>query len=174
MTDNWGSYILPVMVVGIVAFGLFKKIKVFDSFMSGARKGLHTVYELMPSITGLVVAVTMLKESGAMDILSDLLSPVTSFFGVPKEITPMALLSPVSGGGSLSLFENVLKTYGPDSFVGQVASVVMGSTDTTLYAVAVYYAAVNIKNTRHTLISGLTADFLSLVLSAFFIRLTVG
>lgn len=174
MTDNWGSYILPVMVVGIVAFGLFKKVKVFDSFMSGARKGLHTVYELMPSITGLVVAVTMLKESGAMDILSDLLSPVTSFFGVPKEITPMALLSPVSGGGSLSLFENVLKTYGPDSFVGQVASVVMGSTDTTLYAVAVYYAAVNIKNTRHTLISGLTADFLSLVLSAFFIRLTVG
>ena len=164
MTDNWGSYILPVMVVGIVAFGLFKKVKVFDSFMSGARKGLHTVYELMPSITGLVVAVTMLKESGAMDILSDLLSPVTSFFGVPKEITPMALLSPVSGGGSLSLFENVLKTYGPDSFVGQVASVVMGSTDTTLYAVAVYYAAVNIKNTRHTLISGLTADFLSLVL----------
>ena len=162
------------MVVGIVAFGLFKKVKVFDSFMSGARKGLHTVYELMPSITGLVVAVTMLKESGAMDILSDLLSPVTSFFGVPKEITPMALLSPVSGGGSLSLFENVLKTYGPDSFVGQVASVVMGSTDTTLYAVAVYYAAVNIKNTRHTLISGLTADFLSLVLSAFFIRLTVG
>lgn len=174
MMDNWGSYILPVMVVGIVAFGLFKKVKVFDSFMSGARKGLHTVYELMPSITGLVVAVTMLKESGAMDILSDLLSPVTSFFGVPKEITPMALLSPVSGGGSLSLFENVLKTYGPDSFVGQVASVVMGSTDTTLYAVAVYYAAVNIKNTRHTLISGLTADFLSLVLSAFFIRLTVG
>ena len=174
MTDNWGSYILPVMVVGIVAFGFFKKVKVFDSFMSGARKGLHTVYELMPSITGLVVAVTMLKESGAMDILSDLLSPVTSFFGVPKEITPMALLSPVSGGGSLSLFENVLKTYGPDSFVGQVASVVMGSTDTTLYAVAVYYAAVNIKNTRHTLISGLTADFLSLVLSAFFIRLTVG
>ena len=174
MTDNWGSYILPVMVVGIVAFGLFKKVKVFDSFMSGARKGLHTVYELMPSITGLVVAVTMLIESGAMDILSDLLSPVTSFFGVPKEITPMALLSPVSGGGSLSRFENVLKTYGPDSFVGQVASVVMGSTDTTLYAVAVYYAAVNIKNTRHTLISGLTADFLSLVLSAFFIRLTVG
>lgn len=174
MADNWGSYILPIMVVGIVAFGLYKKVKVFDCFMTGAKKGLHTVYELMPSITGLVVAVSMLKESGAMDIVSGLLRPVTSIFGVPPEITPMALLSPVSGGGSLSLFESVLKNYGPDSFIGQVASVVMGSTDTTLYAVTVYYAAVNIKNTRHTLVAGLTADFMSLVLSVFFVKLTVG
>lgn len=174
MADNWGSYVLPCMIVGIVAFGLYKRVKVFDCFMLGAKKGLHTVYELMPSITGLVVAVSMLKESGAMEIISSVLRPVTSIFGVPEEITPMALLSPVSGGGSLSLFENVLKNYGPDSFVGQVASVVMGSTDTTLYAVTVYYAAANIKNTRHTLLAGLTADFMSLVLSAFFVRLTVG
>ena len=129
---------------------------------------------MLSSITGLVVAVSMLKESGAMDILSSVLKPITSLFGVPEEITPMALLSPVSGGGSLSLFESILKSYGADSFIGQVASVVMGSTDTTLYAVTVYYAAVNIKNTRHTLISGLAADFMSLALSAFFVRLTVG
>ncbi len=173
MPDNFGSYILPVMVVGIVLFGLIKKVKVFDCFMSGAKKGLHTVYELLPSITGLVVAVTMLKESGAMEIISSFLSPVTALFGVPDEITPMALLSPISGGGSLTLFESVLKTHGPDSFIGQVASVVMGSTDTTLYAVTVYYSAVGIKNTRHTLFAGLTADFLSLVLSAYFVRLTV-
>ena len=174
MADNWGAYVMPVMVVGIVTFGLVKKVKVFDCFMSGAKKGLHTVYELLPSITGLVVAVSMLKESGAMDIISSFLKPITSLFGVPEQITPMALLSPISGGGSLSLFESVLKSYGPDSFIGQVASVVMGSTDTTLYAVTVYYAAVNIKNTRHTLISGLAADFMSLVLSALFVRLTVG
>lgn len=173
MLDKLGSYILPIMVVGIVTFGLVKKVKVFDCFMKGAKKGLFTVYELLPSITGLVLAVTMLKESGAMDIMSSLLSPITSFFGVPDEITPMALLSPISGGGSLTLFESVLKTYGPDSFIGQVASVVMGSTDTTLYAVTVYYSAIGIKNTRHTLMAGLTADFMSLVLSAFFVRMTV-
>lgn len=173
MLDKLGSYILPMMVVGIVVFGLVKKVKVFDCFMTGAKKGLFTVYELLPSITGLVLAVTMLKESGAMDIMSALLSPITSFFKVPDEITPMALLSPISGGGSLTLFESVLKTYGPDSFIGQVASVVMGSTDTTLYAVTVYYSAIGIKNTRHTLMAGLTADFMSLVLSAFFVRLTV-
>lgn len=173
MLDRIGSYILPLMVVGIVIFGLIKKVKVFDCFMKGAKKGLITVYELLPSITGLVLAVTMLKESGAMDILSSFLSPITSFFGVPDEITPMALLSPISGGGSLTLFESVLKTHGPDSFIGQVASVVMGSTDTTLYAVTVYYSAVGIKNTRHTLMAGLTADFMSLVLSALFVRMTV-
>lgn len=173
MLDKLGSYILPIMVVGIVVFGLVKKVKVFDCFMTGAKKGLFTVYELLPSITGLVLAVTMLKESGAMDILSAFLSPITSFFKVPDEITPMALLSPISGGGSLTLFESVLKTYGPDSFIGQVASVVVGSTDTTLYAVTVYYSAIGIKNTRHTLMAGLTADFMSLVLSAFFVRLTV-
>lgn len=173
MIDKLGSYILPIMVVGIVVFGLIKKVKVFDCFMKGAKKGLFTVYELLPSITGLVLAVTMLKESGAMDILSSFISPITSFFGVPNEITPIALLSPISGGGSLTLFESVLKTYGPDSFIGQVASVVMGSTDTTLYAVTVYYSAVGIKNTRHTLMAGLTADFMSLVLSAFFVKLTV-
>lgn len=173
MLDKLGSYILPIMVVGIVVFGLIKKVKVFDCFMKGAKKGLFIVYELLPSITGLVLAVTMLKESGAMDILSSLLSPITSFFKVPDEITPMALLSPISGGGSLTLFESVLKAYGPDSFIGQVASVVMGSTDTTLYAVTVYYSAIGIKNTRHTLMAGLTADFMSLVLSAFFVRLTV-
>lgn len=173
MLDKLGNYILPIMVVGIVVFGLVKKVKVFDCFMTGAKKGLFTVYELLPSITGLVLAVTMLKESGAMDILSAFLSPITSFFKVPDEITPMALLSPISGGGSLTLFESVLKTYGPDSFIGQVASVVMGSTDTTLYAVTVYYSAIGIKNTRHTLMAGLTADFMSLVLSAFFVRLTV-
>lgn len=174
MLDALGAYVLPVMVVSIVLFALVKKIKVFDCFMKGAKKGLHTVYELLPSITGLVVAVTMLKASGGMDLISALLSPVTQLFGVPDEITPMALLSPISGGGSLSLFESVLKTHGPDSFIGQVASVVMGSTDTTLYAVTVYYSAINIKNTRHTLQAGLVADFLSLVLSSFFVRLTIG
>lgn len=170
---GFDSYLLPLMVVGTVIFGMVKKVRVFDCFMEGAKKGIHTLYELLPGITGLVVAVTMLKSSGAMDLISRALSPMTRLLGVPDEITPMALLSPISGGGSLTLFESVLKSYGPDSFIGQVASVLMGSTDTTLYAVTVYYAAVNIKNTRHTLFAGLCADFASLVLSAFFVRLTV-
>ncbi len=173
MLDALGIYVLPTMVVAIVLFGLIKRVKVFDCFMQGAKKGLFTLYELLPSITGLVVAVTMLRKSGAMEFISSILSPITSLLGVPDEITPMGLLSPISGGGSLSLFESVLKEYGPDSFIGQVSSVVMGSTDTTLYAVAIYYSAINVKNTRHTLVAGLCADFLSLVLSSFFVKMTI-
>ena len=173
MMDLIGEWMLPLMVVSIVLFGLFKKVRVFDCFMEGAKKGLKTVYDLLPTITGLVVAVTMLKESGAMALIAKAFSPVAALLGVPEETVPMALLSPISGGGSLSLFESVLKSDGPDSFLGQVASVLMGSTDTTLYAVTVYYAAISIKNTRHTLYAGLAADFASFVLSPLFVRLTL-
>lgn len=173
MMDIIGIWVLPVMVVLIVAFGLFKKVKVFDLFMSGAKKGLMTVYDLLPTITGLVVAVTMLKASGGMELIAKAFSPVASLLGVPQETVPMALLSPVSGGGSLSLFESVLKSDGPDSFLGQVASVLMGSTDTTLYAVTVYYSTIGIKKTRHTLYAGLAADFASFVLSPLFVKLTL-
>lgn len=173
MMDIIGEWVLPLMVVSIVVFGLYKKVRVFDCFMEGAKKGLKTVYDLLPTITGLVVAVTMLKQSGGMELIAKAFSPVAALLGVPEDMVPMALLSPISGGGSLSLFESVLKSDGPDSFLGQVASVLMGSTDTTLYAVTVYYAAVGIKNTRHTLYAGLAADFASFVLSPLFVRLTL-
>ena len=173
MMDIIGEWVLPLMVVSIVIFGLYKKVRVFDCFMEGAKKGLITVYDLLPTITGLVVAVTMLKQSGGMELIAKAFSPVAALLGVPEDTVPMALLSPISGGGSLSLFESVLKSDGPDSFLGQVASVLMGSTDTTLYAVTVYYAAVGIKNTRHTLYAGLAADFASFVLSPLFVRLTL-
>lgn len=168
-----GMWALPVMVVSIVVFGLFKKVKVFDCFIKGAKEGLRTVYNLLPTITGLVLAITMLKASGGMDLIAKLFSPVSQLLGIPSEVTPMALISPVSGGGSVSLFENVLKEYGPDSFLGRVGSVLMGSTDTTLYAVTVYFSAVGIKRTRHTLYAGLLADFTSFVLSSFFVRMTL-
>ena len=173
MMDIIGEWVLPLMVVSIVIFGLYKKVRVFDCFIEGAKKGLKTVYDLLPTITGLVVAVTMLKQSGGMELIAKAFSPVAALLGVPEDTVPMALLSPISGGGSLSLFESVLKSDGPDSFLGQVASVLMGSTDTTLYAVTVYYAAVGIKNTRHTLYAGLAADFASFVLSPLFVRLTL-
>ena len=173
MMDIIGEWVLPLMVVSIVIFGLYKKVRVFDCFMEGAKKGLRTVYDLLPTITGLVVAVTMLKQSGGMELITKAFSPVAALLGVPEDTVPMALLSPISGGGSLSLFESVLKSDGPDSFLGQVASVLMGSTETTLYAVTVYYAAVGIKNTRHTLYAGLAADFASFVLSPLFVRLTL-
>lgn len=168
-----GSWVLPSLVVLIVLFGLFKKVDVFDSFVEGARDGAKTVYKLMPSMVGLVLAVTMLKQSGGMDIIARLLSPVAKLFSMPPDVLPMALLSPVSGGGSISLFENVLKSFGPDSFEGRVASVLASSTETTFYAVTVYYSAIGIKNTRHTLYAGLLGDFTAFALCSFFVSLTI-
>lgn len=173
MADLLSYWVLPVTVTATVLFGLWKRVKVFDCFMEGAKRGLHTVYELLPSITGLVVAVTMLKASGALTILADVFGPFAERLNIPSEIIPMALISPVSGGGSMTFFEQVLKEHGPDSFLGQVASVLMGSTDTTLYAVTVYYSAIGIKNTRHTLYAGLLADFTTFLLASFFVRLTL-
>ena len=173
MLDKVSYWILPVVVVGTVALGLIKKIKVFDCFMQGAKKGIATVYELLPSLTGLVVAVTMLRASGALVIFADAFVPVAEKLNIPSEVIPMALISPVSGGGSMSFFEQTLKDFGADSFLGQVASVLMGSTDTTLYAVTVYYAAVGIKKARHTVYAGLAADFTCFLLAPFFVRMTL-
>ena len=173
MLDKVSYWILPAVVVGTVALGLIKKIKVFDCFMQGAKKGITTVYELLPSLTGLVVAVTMLRASGALVIFADALAPVAEKLNIPSEVIPMALISPVSGGGSMSFFEQTLKDFGADSFLGQVASVLMGSTDTTLYAVTVYYAAVGIKKARHTVYAGLAADFTCFLLAPFFVRMTL-
>ena len=174
LLDALSYWVLPVTITATVVYGLYKKVKIFDCFMSGVKKGLHTVYELLPSITGLVVAVTMLKASGALTILADVFSPVAEKLNIPPDVIPMALISPVSGGGSMTFFEQVLKEHGPDSFLGQVASVLMGSTDTTLYAVTVYYSAIGIKKTRHTLYAGLIADFTCFLLASFFVRLTLG
>ena len=173
MLQMIGSWVLPSMVVLIVLFGFIKKVNVFDSFIEGARDGVKTVYKLMPSMVGLVLAVTMLKQSGGMELIAKLLSPAAKIFSMPPDILPIALLSPVSGGGSLSLFENVLKNFGPDSFEGRVASVLASSTETTFYAVTVYYSAIGIKNTRHTLYAGLMGDFTAFALCSLFVRLTI-
>lgn len=173
MLDALSYWVLPLTVTATVLLGLVKKVKVFDCFMEGAKRGLMTVYELLPSITGLVVAVTMLKASGALTVFADAFAPVAEKLNIPSEVVPMALISPVSGGGSMTFFEQVLKEHGPDSFLGQVASVLMGSTDTTLYAVTVYYSAIGIKKTRHTLYAGLIADFTCFLIASFFVRLTL-
>ena len=171
MINRIAEWVLPLAVALTFAAGFFRGVGVFEAFSEGAKKGLKTVYGIFPTVMALVVAVTMLRESGAMELIAGVFSPVASFLGVPEQIIPIGLLTPVSGGGSLSLFRDVLETEGPDSFAGKVASVLMGSTDTTFYAVSIYFGAVGIKRTRHTLMAGLAADFTSLVLSSLFIKI---
>lgn len=169
-----GSAVLPLVIAAIVLFGLGKGVKIFDAFLEGAKEGLTTVKNILPSVVGLVVAVGMLKSSGGLDVIVKLLSPLSGITGIPEEIMPLAVLNPISGGGALSMYELILENYGPDSFQGRVASVMMGATETTFYAVAVYFGSVGIRKTRHTIFAGLMADFTSFVASAWTVRLFFG
>lgn len=169
-----GAWILPVVVIGIVVSGIVKKVPVFDCFIEGAKDGITTMWKLMPTLVGLVVAVSMLKSSGGLDFLTWLLSPFAKTTNIPNEVMPLAVVTPLSGSGSLAVFENILKSFGPDSYIGRVASVMMGSTETTFYCVSMYYGSVGVKKSRHTIPAALAADFVSFAMSAFSVRLLMG
>lgn len=171
--SSFTDYILPFIVAMIVGFGAIKGLNVFDVFLDGAKSGFKTVLGITPALIGLIVAVNMLKSSGGLDVISNIFEPFCSFLKIPKEITPLAILSPISGSGAISMFETILKEYGPDSFVGRCASIIMGSTETTFYAITLYYGSCNIKNTRHTLPSAICADLVSFVFSSFAVKLFI-
>ncbi len=165
---------IPVFVAIVIVIGLIKKVPLFDAFVDGAKKGLQILLNIAPTLVGLIVAVDMLKASGAMEMLCDFVTPMADALGFPKEIVPMVLLRPVSGGGSTALLTSIYMDCGPDSFAGQVASVLAGSTETTFYAIAVYFGSVNVKKIRHTLVAALSADFTAAVMAVLTVRLLLG
>ena len=164
--EKMTGYILPCVTAAIVLFGAAKGIKVFDVFVSGAKKGFDSAVKLLPPLMGLVLGVTMLRQSGALDVIIRIFEPLATLSGIPKDVIPLTVLSPISGSGSLTMFEQILKTFGPDSIEGRVASIIMGSTETTFYAVTVYYGSVGIKKSGCTVPAALLADMTSFVASA--------
>ncbi len=161
------AFILPIITALIIIFGLFRGVRVFDCFLSGAKKGFRSAVGLLPPLVGLVLGVTMLRESGALSVITKMLEPIARFSKIPVEVLPLTVLSPVSGSGSLTMFEQILRDFGPDSIQGRVASIIMGSTETTFFAVTVYYGSVGIKKSGCTVPAALLADMTSFVMSAF-------
>lgn len=170
MTDI-SNYILPIFLLIIIGFGFYKKIDVFGTFVDGARKGFNVFLSILPSLTALFLAVQVLKSSQGIDLITKLLTPISNLLKIPAETLPLCILSPISGGGSLSVYESIISEYGPDSYMGRVVSVMMGSTETTFYAIAVYFGAVGVKKIRHTALCSLCADLTSFILAGFFVRL---
>lgn len=162
---------VPAMFFTIIVFGLVRHVKVYDCFIEGAADGLKTVVRIIPPIIGLMVAVAMLRASGALDIIGHLLRPITSLIGMSDDLLPLALLRPVSGGGSIGILTDLVNRFGPDTLVGRTASVMMGSTETTFYTLTVYFGSVGIKNTRHALPSALFADMAGIVASVVVCRM---
>lgn len=168
------SLIMPVFAVIIILFGLVRRVPVFDAFLTGAREGAQTLWRIAPTILGLIFAVGLLKSSGAVAVIDRVLAPAANAVGFPPEVVPMALLRPVSGSGSSALLMTVLQDCGPDSFAGRVASVLAGSSETTFFAVTMYFGSVGIRNVRHTLLAAIAADLTAMVLSAVTTRLFLG
>lgn len=166
-----GAWAVPVVIALIIVAGLCRGVRLFDTFLEGAKGGLSSLVGIIPSLMGLILAVEMFKASGAMDILSASVAPVTDFLGLPRQVVPMALLRPVSGSGSLVLLDRILQQAGPDSLAGRTAAVMCGSSETTFYTVAVYYGSCGVSRTRYTLLAALLADGVAALVSAAVVRL---
>lgn len=172
--DAISRYAIPVMLVGIVGYGLIKKVKVYESFTEGAKEGFHTAVRIIPFLVAMLVAIGVFRASGAMDLLTKALSPITKTLGIPPETLPMAFMRPLSGGGAQGVMTEIINTHGADSLIGRTVSVMMGSTDTTFYILAVYFGSVAIKKTRHALPAGLLADLAGFLAAIYISKIFFG
>lgn len=168
------EFVMPAFACIIVVFGLIKRVPVFDIFLKGAKEGMQILYSIAPTIIGLVFAVDLLRSSGAIDAICNYIEPIADYLGFPKEIVPMVLLRPVSGSGSTALLTSLYEGCGPDSFAGRVASVLAGSSETTFYAIAMYFGCIKVKKIRHTLFAAIIADITAAIMSILTVRLYFG
>lgn len=156
---------MPVIILIIILYSVLEKNKVYDIFLEGAKEGVHIVYNIFPTLVGLFVAVGALRCSGILELITNFLSPVIEMLNIPKEIMPLAILRPISGSASMAIATDIMNNYGVDTKIGIIASTIMGSTETTLYTIAVYTSCVNIRKTRGILIAALAGDIIGMVVS---------
>lgn len=161
---------MPLVILIIVFKGVREKVSVFDIFLKGATDGVEITFKIFPTLVGLFVAIGMLRSSGVLDFITKLISPILSLINFPVEIVPLALLRPISGSASMAVATDIIKQNGVDSFIGILASIIMGATETTLYTIAVYTSSVRIKNTRGVLIAALAADLTGIIVSLLICR----
>ena len=152
------SLIIPLIILFIISHGLIKKVAVYNEFVDGAKEGFTIAVNIMPYLVAMLFAIAMFRASGALDFLLMLLSPLADFFGFSAEVIPMGLVRPLTGSGSVGVLAELINTHGEDSIIVKTAAVIFGSTETTLYVLAVYFGAVKIKNTAYALQAGLMAD----------------
>jgi len=165
---------IPFILFVFLGWGIIKKVKVYEVFVEGAKDGFNTAVRIIPYLVAMLIAIGVFRASGAMDVLSAVLAPVTNLIGMPSEALPMAFMRPLSGSGSLGIMTELMKVHGADSFIGILASTMYGSTETTFYVLALYFGSVNIKNTRHALPAGLIADLFGMIAAVFICRMLFG
>lgn len=157
------AWLIPAIIVFIPLYAAFRKIPVYETFVEGAKDGFGTAINIIPSLVGMMVAISMFRASGAMDIMLGWIKPIFDAMGVPSEVLPLGILRPLTGAGSLAFTADLIQNYGADSMIGRIASTIQGSTDTTLYVLTVYFGAIGIRRTRYALKVGLFSDLVGFI-----------
>lgn len=160
---NVSDLILSMVIGSILFYGIYKKVDIYTVFIDGAMEGAKAALRIFPYILAVIFAINMFIQSGAESFIVSILTPITTLIGFPPELLSLSIVKPLSGGGSLGVYQSILDNYGPDSYIGRSASVLMGSSETIFYTVAVYFGAVGIKNIRHTVKVGLIAHCASII-----------
>lgn len=155
--------IIPIIVVIILFYGMIKGRKVYEWFIEGAKEGLFVCMRIFPYLLAMIVAVQIFKSANLLELVNNIVSPLSRAIGLPEEVVPLVLIKPISGSGAVGMFTEIIKTYGADTFIGLVASVIMGTTETIFYTITVYYGAAKIKKIRHTLWAAVIADITAII-----------
>jgi spore maturation protein B len=166
--------LIPLILIGVAVFGLWKKQNVYECLLEGGMDGLRLLLSIIPALVVLLTGVHMLRASGAMEILSDVLSPLFSFFGIPPETAMLVLVRPISGSAALAVGSELMAQYGVNSQIGRTAAVMLGSTETTFYTIAVYFGAAGIKKSRYAVPAALCADLAGFFFGALTVRILFG
>lgn len=174
LVNIFSIWIIPVFIVVVIVIALLRRVNVFEAFVDGARESFRISVRLIPFLVGMLVAIGLFRDSGAMELLVEFTAPLFSLIRAPAEILPMAVMRPLSGSAALAMLTDILTREGPDSLLGRIASTMMGSTETTLYILTVYFGAIGINKTRHALPVGLLADVAGFVSAIVICRIAFG
>lgn len=167
-------YIIPVVIVFIIGYGLLKKVSIYDLFLDGAKEGLSTTFQITGAILAMMFAIKIFLGSGFIYGVLGFLAPLFNMIKVPLDIVPMMLLRPISGTASLAIMNDLFMNFGPDSYLGRLASTVQGCTDTTIYVLALYFGSVRITKTRYALLCGLFADLVGIIAAVIVVKIMFG
>jgi spore maturation protein B len=172
--DLLSVFVIPAIIIGFPLYGLWRRVPVYEEFVTGAREGFQVAVNIIPYLVAILFAVAMFRASGAMDFFVEALRPLLSPLGIPPEVLPMAITRPLTGSGSAGIMLDLINRYGADSLIVKTAATMFGSTETTFYVVAVYFGAVNVRKTRHAVPAGLSADIAAMILAVYVVRWLFG
>ena len=168
------TMLVPVLIAGVALYGVWKRVDGYSALIQGAGDGLNTLIRILPALIGLITAVSMLRASGAIELVAGWLAPVMRFVGLPPELLPLMLVRPIRGSAALGGGAELISAYGPDSTLGRTAAVMLGSTETTFYTIAVYFGATGIRRTRYAVPAALCADLVGFLAAAWAVRFFFG